>query len=217
MANSKILCLVVDGTPLGAYADLRPNLPICQAFQEAMVGFGYQVQNNTTQATIPASTGQENFRYECPSWQVLGIPSDGAFPHTTRFSGGAGSEASCERYLLNIEGMAAVGYRVLTDDGFSEEVKRKLETRKWDRKRSYVGIQELRFLSCSMSRLITPPPFHSCQLQPVYSPRRLSTNYSRFIFSLTLKLLDPCQGLHVDPSAFEEFNVHRVSILVLPR
>lgn len=122
--------------PLGAYADLRPNFPICQAFQDAMVGSGYQVQNNTTRATTPASTDQGNVSYECPSWQgIFGIPSNGAFPHTTGFAGGAGSEASFERCLLNIEGMAAVGYRVLSDDQFAEEVKKNFETQKWDQER----------------------------------------------------------------------------------
>ncbi|KAH9221411.1 hypothetical protein DL95DRAFT_403237 [Leptodontidium sp. 2 PMI_412] len=96
----------VDFLPLGAYADLRPHFPICQAFQDAMVRFGYQVQNNTTRVTTPASTDQGNVSYECPSWQgIFGIPSNGAFPHTVGFPGGARPEASFEGCLLNIEGM----------------------------------------------------------------------------------------------------------------
>lgn len=72
-----------------------------------MVSFGYQVQNNTTRATTPASTDQGNVSYECPSWQeIFGIPSNGAFPHTAGFTGGARPEASFEGCLLNIEGIA---------------------------------------------------------------------------------------------------------------
>lgn len=110
---------------LGAYADLRPSLPICAAFQKAMADIGHTVQNNTTRTTSPASTDQGNVSYECPSWQgIFGIPSEnGAYPHTEGFAKGAGKLASFDRSLLSCEGMAVTGYRFLIDDDLAKDVK----------------------------------------------------------------------------------------------
>lgn len=110
---------------LGTYADLRTNLPICQAFQDAMSGLGLEVQNNISRDTTPASTDQGNVSYECPSWHgVFGIPSEGSFPHTEGFAKGAGTATSFDRCLLSCEGMAIAGYRFLTDDDLAKEVKK---------------------------------------------------------------------------------------------
>lgn len=119
---------------LGAYADLRTNLPICQAFQDAMTSIGHQVQNNVGRATTPASTDQGNVSYECPSWQgIFGIPSPGgAFPHTAGFADGAGTVASFEKSLLSCEGMAIAGYRFLTDDDLAHQVKEYFEDQRND-------------------------------------------------------------------------------------
>lgn len=111
---------------LGAYADLRTNIPICRAFQDAMRGLDHEVQCNIGREITPASTDQGNVSYECPSWQgIFGIPSEnGVFPHTEGFAKSAGTVASFDRCLLSCEGMATVGYRFLTDDNFADEVKR---------------------------------------------------------------------------------------------
>ena len=116
---------------LGAYADLRSNIPICQAFQKAMTDLGYTVQNNTDRATSPASTDQGNVSYECPSWQgIFGIASEnGAYPHTEGFAAGAGTIPSFDRSLLSCEGMAVTAYRFLTSDELSDEVKRFFDDR----------------------------------------------------------------------------------------
>lgn len=118
---------------LGAYADLRSSLPICEAFQEAMTGLGYVMENNTDRVTSPASTDQGNVSYECPSWQgIFGIPSEnGAYPHTEGFATGAGKLESFDRSLLSCEGMAITGYRFLTDTGLSDEVKRFFDDREF--------------------------------------------------------------------------------------
>jgi amidohydrolase len=119
---------------LGSYADLRTNLPICQAFQDAMTSIGHQVQNNVGRATTPASTDQGNVSYECPSWHgIFGIPSPGgAFPHTAAFADGAGTVVSFERSLLSCEGMAIAGYRFLTDDDLAHQVKKYFEDQRND-------------------------------------------------------------------------------------
>jgi amidohydrolase len=110
---------------LGEYADLRANIPICRAFQDAMIGLGHKMQCNVDRETTPASTDQGNVSYECPSWHgIFGIPSEeGAFPHTKGFAKGAGSAASFDRALLSCEGMAVAGYRFLTDDDLADQVK----------------------------------------------------------------------------------------------
>ncbi|CZR51782.1 related to metal-dependent amidase/aminoacylase/carboxypeptidase [Phialocephala subalpina] len=116
---------------LGSYADLRTNIPICQAFQDAMKELGHKVQNNVGRDTTPASTDQGNVSYECPSVQfVCGIPSNGAFPHTAKFADGAGSVVSFDRIMLSVEGMALTGYRFLTDDNLADEVKKYFEEQK---------------------------------------------------------------------------------------
>lgn len=108
---------------LGSYADMRANLPICGAFQEAMHSMGHEMLNEVDREITPASTDQGNVSYECPSWHgVYGIPSDGAFPHTAGFAKGAGSEKSFDRAMLSTAGMALTGYRFLTDDVFAGNV-----------------------------------------------------------------------------------------------
>ena len=122
----------IEIEPLGGYADLRTNLPTCQAFQDAMTAIGHKVQNNTTRATTPASTDQGNVSYACPSWHgVFGIPTpNGAFPHTAGFADGAGTTASFEKSLLSCEGMALVGYRFLVDDSLANQVKQYFDEQK---------------------------------------------------------------------------------------
>lgn len=116
---------------LGLYADLRTNIPICEAFQNVMEGLGHKVRNDVGRNTTPASTDQGNVSYECPSVQFCcGILSKGAFPHTAKFADGAGSVESFDRILLSIEGMAMTGYRFLTDDNLAAEVKKYFEGQK---------------------------------------------------------------------------------------
>ncbi|ERS99394.1 hypothetical protein HMPREF1624_04594 [Sporothrix schenckii ATCC 58251] len=116
---------------LGGYADLRANMPICNAFVEAMGALGREVLCDTDHTT-PASTDQGNVSYECPSWHgMFGIPSEGgAFPHTENFARGAGLRKSFDRALENSEGMATAGYWFLVDDELAADVKAAFEEQK---------------------------------------------------------------------------------------
>jgi len=116
---------------VGAYADLRANIPLCQAFQDAMSGLGHHVQNNVDREATPASTDQGNVSYACPSTQfICGIPSKGAYPHTAGFSKGAGTVSAFDRCLLTCEGMAVAGYRFLIDDDLATAVKKNFDDQK---------------------------------------------------------------------------------------
>ncbi|KUJ08497.1 uncharacterized protein LY89DRAFT_711559 [Mollisia scopiformis] len=121
----------IEAEILGVYADLRTNLSICRAFQQAIEGMGHKMQCNVDRETTPASTDQGNVSYVCPSFQgIFGIPSENAFPHTAGFAQGAGSIASFERCLLSAEGMAIAAYRFLMDDDLANEVKKNFQHQK---------------------------------------------------------------------------------------
>ncbi|KAF2813588.1 uncharacterized protein BDZ99DRAFT_507478 [Mytilinidion resinicola] len=112
----------------GAYADLRTNVAICGAFQDAIKGLGLETQNNVGRETTPVSTDQGNVSHECPSWHgAFGISSEGANPHTVGFEKAAGTRSSFDRALLACEGMAIAAYRFLTDDELAEEVRKEFE------------------------------------------------------------------------------------------
>lgn len=113
--------------PLNSYADVRPSRALCEAYVEAMpkgtVAFGEPAD------FLAGSTDMGDVCYECPGFHgAFGIATkEGEANHTKGFTAVAGTE---EALGLAVEcglGMALVGWKVLTDDGFAERVQREWE------------------------------------------------------------------------------------------
>lgn len=79
---------------------------------------------------LAGSTDMGNVSYECPSFHgAFGIDTaEGQGNHTSGFADASGLEKSFDRAVRWGEGMAVVGWRVLADDAYAEEVREE-----WDR------------------------------------------------------------------------------------
>ncbi|KAJ3514358.1 hypothetical protein NM208_g15073 [Fusarium decemcellulare] len=138
----------VSYDPINTYADLRSSLPLCRAFIKAMAS----LPPSTTPAStatgtesserkdetvslfepsdfIGGSTDMGNVTYVCPGIHVaFGIDTaPGQGNHTTGFADASALEKSLTRAVEWGQGMAIVGWRVLNEDAFAEEVKTEWE------------------------------------------------------------------------------------------
>lgn len=107
---------------LNSYADVRASKKLCAAYVEAM-------PKGTVHPTEPSdflagSTDMGNVCYECPGFHgAFGIDTAaGEGNHTKGFAAAAGTDDSFDRALECGKGMALVGWRMLQDDAFAEEV-----------------------------------------------------------------------------------------------
>ncbi|KAL6359091.1 hypothetical protein LRP88_09291 [Fusarium phalaenopsidis] len=129
--------------PINTYADLRSSLPLCKAFIQAM---DTAAAGNTPWPDsgarkdeiislfepsdfIGGSTDMGNVTYVCPGIHVaFGIDTaHGQGNHTSGFADAAALEKSFNRAVEWGQGMAIVGWRVLNEDTFAEEVRREWE------------------------------------------------------------------------------------------
>lgn len=113
--------------PLNSYADVRPSKPLCEAYIEAMPAGTVEMYEPAD--ILAGSTDMGDVCYECPGFHgVFGIDTkEGEANHTKGFAAAAGTPDAFERALECGRGMAAVGWRVLSDDGFAEKVKKEWE------------------------------------------------------------------------------------------
>lgn len=107
---------------LNSYADVRASRKLCEAYVEAMPA-------GTVHMTEPSdflagSTDMGDVCYECPGFHgAFGIDTPvGEGNHTKGFAAAAGTDESFERAVECGKGMAVVAWRVLSDDGFADEV-----------------------------------------------------------------------------------------------
>ncbi|KAK3311766.1 hypothetical protein B0H66DRAFT_618366 [Apodospora peruviana] len=113
--------------PLNSYADVRPNVSLCKAYMDVM-------PEGTVSYSEPAdilagSTDMGDVCYECPGFHgVFGIGTkEGEANHTKGFAAAAGTDDSFERAKECGMGMALVGWKVLSDDEFAEEMQKEWE------------------------------------------------------------------------------------------
>jgi hypothetical protein len=78
---------------------------------------------------LAGCTDTGDVTYACPSlFGTFGIATtDGVANHTKGFTAVAGTQDSFQRAIECGKGMAMVAWRVLTDDGFAEEM-----TKEWE-------------------------------------------------------------------------------------
>ncbi|KAH8645736.1 hypothetical protein BX600DRAFT_484971 [Xylariales sp. PMI_506] len=112
---------------LNSYADLRSNAVLCQAYVDAMPAG--TVAYSEPSDFLAGSTDMGDVTYACPGFHgAFGIDTkEGENNHTTGFATVAGSEDSFQRAVECGKGMAAVGWRILTDDSFAAETKSEWE------------------------------------------------------------------------------------------
>ncbi|KAI3392723.1 hypothetical protein diail_5280 [Diaporthe ilicicola] len=121
---------------LNSYADVRASKKLCEAYVEAM-------PSGTVHPTEPSdflagSTDMGDVCYECPGFHgAFGIDTQvGEGNHTKGFAAAAGTDESFDRAVECGKGMALVGWRMLSDDAFANEV---LEDWKSDMKHAAEG------------------------------------------------------------------------------
>ncbi|KAK3936643.1 p-aminobenzoyl-glutamate hydrolase subunit B [Diplogelasinospora grovesii] len=109
--------------PLNSYADVRPSAVLCKAYVEAMPEGS--VSYDEPRDFLAGSTDMGDVCYECPGFHgAFGIETkEGEANHTKGFAAAAGTAESFERALECGRGMALVGWKVLSDDAFAEEMK----------------------------------------------------------------------------------------------
>ena len=112
--------------PLNSYADVRPSAALCRAYVAAM---GEGTAYDKPADFLAGSTDMGDVCYECPGFHgAFGIDTrEGEGNHTKGFAAAAGTEESLRRAVECGRGMALVAWRVLTDDGFAEEVRNEWE------------------------------------------------------------------------------------------
>lgn len=117
----------VRSEPLNSYADVRPSAALCRAFVEAMPSG--TVHYDQPADILAGSTDMGDVTYACPGFHAaFGIDTkDGEANHTKGFAAVAGTEDSFERAVECGKGMALVGWEVLTDDGFAEQMRTEWE------------------------------------------------------------------------------------------
>ncbi|KAK0724153.1 hypothetical protein B0H67DRAFT_481708, partial [Lasiosphaeris hirsuta] len=111
--------------PEKPYLDLRANKVICGLFTKYMNDLGAKTVDRLAEITDDpgAATDQGNVSIECPAMQAaFFIDSDGAFNHQKRFAEAAGTRDAFDRAMACGKGLAAAGYRVLTDDQIAADI-----------------------------------------------------------------------------------------------
>lgn len=109
--------------PLNSYADVRPSRGLCEAYIEAMPEG--TVASDEPADILAGSTDMGDVCYQCPGFHgVFGIATkEGEANHTKGFTAVGGTDDSFERALECGRGMAAVAWKVLSDDAFAERIK----------------------------------------------------------------------------------------------
>ncbi|KAK3686110.1 hypothetical protein B0T22DRAFT_483015 [Podospora appendiculata] len=107
---------------LNSYADVRPSAKLCRAYVEAMEEG--TVAYDEPRDILAGSTDMGDVCYECPGFHgVFGIATkEGEANHTHGFAAVAGTDEAFARAVECGKGMAEVGWRVLSDDGFAAEM-----------------------------------------------------------------------------------------------
>lgn len=113
--------------PLNSYADVRPSRALCEAYVEAMPAG--TVAFDEPADFLAGSTDMGDVCYECPGFHgAFGIATkDGEANHTKGFAAAAGTREAFGLALECGRGMALVGWKVLTDDGFAERMRKEWE------------------------------------------------------------------------------------------
>ena len=113
--------------PLNSYADVRPSLALCEAYVEGMPSG--TVAFDEPADILAGSTDMGDVCYQCPGFHgVFGIDTkEGEANHTKGFTAAAGTAESFERALDCGRGMAAVAWKLLSDDVFAARVKTEWE------------------------------------------------------------------------------------------
>ena len=113
--------------PLNSYADVRPSAALCKAYLEVMPEG--TVSYDEPRDILAGSTDMGDVCYECPGFHgVFGIGTkEGEANHTKGFAAAAGTEDAFTRAVECGKGMALVGWKVLTDEEFAENMKREWE------------------------------------------------------------------------------------------
>lgn len=113
--------------PINSYADLRPSTALCRAFVEAMPPgtalYDYPVD------MLAGSTDMGDVTYACPGFHAAFAldTKHGEANHTKPFAAVAATQDAFERAIACGKGMALVGWKVLTDDGFARQMKTEWE------------------------------------------------------------------------------------------
>ncbi|TPX10406.1 uncharacterized protein E0L32_008625 [Thyridium curvatum] len=108
---------------LNSYADVRPSKVICEEYVKVMP------EGTVSYADPPdilaGSTDQGDVCYVCPSYHgAFGINTEvGQGNHTPGFTRASALQDSYQRALACGEGMALVGFKILSDDNFAERMK----------------------------------------------------------------------------------------------
>ncbi|KAK4669580.1 uncharacterized protein QC763_204250 [Podospora pseudopauciseta] len=113
--------------PLNSYADVRPSASLCKAYVEAMPEG--TVSYDEPKDILAGSTDMGDVCYECPGFHgVFGIGTEEGSPnHTKGFTRAAATEDAFARAVECGKGMALVGWRVLSDDVFADEMQKEWE------------------------------------------------------------------------------------------
>lgn len=121
---------------LNSYADVRASRRLCAAYVEAMPAG--TVHPSEPSDFLAGSTDMGDVCYECPGFHgAFGIDTEvGEGNHTKGFAAAAGTQESFDRAVECGKGMARVGWRMLSDDTFANEV---LEQWKEDMKNAAEG------------------------------------------------------------------------------
>ncbi len=107
---------------LNSYADVRPSNALCRAYMAAMpegtVSYGDPPD------ILAGSTDMGDVCYECPGFHgAFGIATEpGQGNHTKGFAQAAGLDESFRAAVECGKGMAVVGWKVLSDDQFAEDM-----------------------------------------------------------------------------------------------
>ncbi|KAL3444535.1 hypothetical protein BJX65DRAFT_297532 [Aspergillus insuetus] len=115
----------VDYEEKAAYMDIKSNVPICEAFNDAMNGMGHRSILDAAGhgGFSGASTDMGNVSYVVPGFHGgFYLAAEGA-NHTSEFTRAAGSSQGFQRSIQSAAGMAIVSCRVLADDEFAAAVK----------------------------------------------------------------------------------------------
>lgn len=110
--------------PVNSYADVRPSAALCRAYVEAMPDG--TVSYDTPVDFLAGSTDMGDVTYECPGFHgAFGIATEeGQGNHTLSFAKAAGADDSYRRAIECGKGMALVTWKVITDEGFADEMRR---------------------------------------------------------------------------------------------
>ncbi|KAK3366177.1 hypothetical protein B0T24DRAFT_638181 [Lasiosphaeria ovina] len=111
--------------PLNSYADVRPSPALCRAYVDAARPAG-SVAYADPPDFLAGSTDMGDVCYECPGFHgAFGIDTaEGDANHTKGFAAAAGTEDAYQRALECGRAMALVGWKVLVDDVFADEMHR---------------------------------------------------------------------------------------------